>query len=70
MEWSYWMHEGDDGMGTPNRDPDYDIIPPLPKPVKQKKGSQCGECGMKFDYNTAYGYCCQRDNCPTQFRAR
>jgi hypothetical protein len=39
---------------TTQRDPDYDFVPPLPKPEDrtwpQRKGSQCGECGMKFEY--------------------
>ncbi len=49
------------------RDPEYDFTPPLPKPgelAPPPKGRQCGECGMKFDYGTAYGYCCQNLRCP------
>jgi len=48
-------------------DPDYDFIPPLPKTVACKRGSQCGECGMKFEYGTAYGFCCQNPRCPMRF---
>lgn len=60
--------EGYDGWG--DRDPDYDLIPPLPKAPPRKKGSQCGECGMKFEYGKAYGYCCINPRCPTQFGSR
>jgi hypothetical protein len=48
------------------RDPDYDYIPPI-KESPVKKGSQCGECGMKFDYGQAYGYCCMNPKCPTKW---
>jgi hypothetical protein len=51
------------------RDPDYDYIPPI-KESPVKKGSQCGECGMKFDYGTAYGYCCMNARCPTGWNGR
>lgn len=50
-------------------DSDYDFIPPLVKRDERqfpiKKGTQCGECGMKFEYGHAYGYCCPNHNCPT-----
>lgn len=50
------------------RDPDYDFVPPLPKPGEAtwvRKGTQCGECGMKFEYGHAYGFCCANSRCPT-----
>ncbi|MEP0323329.1 hypothetical protein [Bauldia litoralis] len=48
---------------TPNsNDPDYDWVPPL---KAGKRGSQCGKCGSKFDYDKAYGYVCPRGpHCP------
>lgn len=51
-----------------DRDPDYDFVPPLPKPGEAtwvRKGTQCGECGMKFEYGKAYGFCCSNARCPT-----
>ena len=55
-------------------DPEYDFIPPSPRPAEQnwpyKKGTQCGECGMKFEYGKAYGYYCSNSRCPTQFNPR
>lgn len=57
-----------------NPDPDYDYIAPLMKRDERqcpvKKGSQCGECGMKFEYGHAYGYCCQNERCPTGWNRR
>jgi hypothetical protein len=51
------------------RDLDYDYVAPIQQsPVK--KGVQCGECGMKFDYGTAYGYCCMNARCPTGWNGR
>ena len=47
-------------------DDNYDLI--QPKPSASKKGVQCGQCGMKFDYGTAYGFCCGNINCPCQVR--
>ena len=47
-------------------DPEYDFVKPYATrdmPPK-KKGSQCGECGMKFDYGQTYGFCCGNNNCP------
>lgn len=47
-------------------DPDYDFV----KPIEDiKRGIQCGECGMKFDYNQAYGYYCGNTRCPVQPKA-
>ena len=46
-----------------NRDPEYDFIPPLYSGAV-KKGVQCGECGIKFDYGQTYGFCCQNPKCP------
>ncbi|HWV44161.1 hypothetical protein [Pseudorhodoplanes sp.] len=51
---------------TVERDPDYDFAPPITPPTR-KKGIQCGQCGMKFDYGQAYGYCCMNNNCPTRY---
>jgi hypothetical protein len=56
---------------TVEQDPDYDFIPPMPKDrPAHKKGTQCGECGMKFEYGQAYGYCCQNARCPTGWGPR
>jgi len=51
---------------TTNFTPDenYKLIPPLPKDGGSKRGIQCGECGVKFDYGMGYGYCCMNNNCP------
>jgi len=49
-------------------DPEYDYIKPLPQTEpwgSQKKGTQCGECGMKFEYGKAYGFYCGNPRCPT-----
>ena len=51
------------------RDPDYHWIEPLPPPVLNgritgMKGSQCGQCGMKFDYDYSYGFHCGNNRCP------
>lgn len=43
-------------------DPEYDLIESRP----MKRGTQCGKCGMKFDFNTAYGFCCPDYDCPVQ----
>ena len=49
-------------------DPDYDLVPPSVLPVELKAnhkiGSQCGTCGLKFDYNQSYGFLCSRPSCP------
>ena len=50
-------------------DPEYDFTPPKSE-SPQKRGRQCGECGMKFEYGTAYGYCCPNSNCPTGWNYR
>lgn len=50
----YWIEQ----------DPDYDWRPAIPEPAPQPKGIQCGQCGMKFDYGKAYGFCCQHPRCP------
>jgi hypothetical protein len=39
----------------------YKIILPL---EPRDKGVQCGACGMKFDHGKAYGYSCNRTDCP------
>ena len=49
-------------------DPEYDFIPPcktMPEPPK--RGRQCGQCGLKVDYNLTMGYCCGDSNCPMGF---
>ena len=38
--------------------------PEIKKPEREVKGTQCGVCGMKFDYGVAYGYYCPVANCP------
>ena len=43
------------------RDEDYTLLTP---PQSGNKGTQCGVCGMKFDYGVSYGYYCGRNNCP------
>ncbi len=45
-------------------DPEYDFVKPLPLQKKGSQGSQCGQCGMKFDYGVSYGFCCGQQNCP------
>jgi len=45
-------------------DPEYNLVEKLPV---AKKGTQCGECGMKFDYGQAYGYHCGNSRCPVGF---
>lgn len=45
-------------------DPEYNLVDKLPI---AKKGTQCGECGMKFDYGQAYGYHCGNSKCPVGF---
>ena len=45
----------------------YDIIKPL---ETNRKGIQCGKCGMRFDDGKVYGYWCSRDGCPVQLKTR
>ena len=54
-----------DTGGKPNitPDPNYELVPP------QKKGIQCGQCGMKFDKDKAMGYVCSNNNCPVFIKA-
>lgn len=55
---------------TVGPDSDYDFIRPLPDPYPPgKKGIQCGECGMKFDYGVSYGYACGNNRCPIHPRS-
>lgn len=42
----------------------YIIVPP----IQEIKGYKCGECGIKFEPNKAYGYVCNNDKCPMQVR--
>lgn len=46
------------------RDPEYDWQPPLKDEPIAKRGRQCGECGMKFDYDKSYGFHCGNYKCP------
>jgi len=55
--------------GGVERDRDYDWVPPIQE-SHAKRGMQCGQCGMKFEYGQAYGYCCMHPQCPTSFRPR
>jgi hypothetical protein len=45
-------------------DPEYDLVKPR---YKHKRGTQCGECGQKFEYGVSYGYYCSSVNCPMGF---
>lgn len=50
------------------RDPNYAWVPPLSERwdgTRQPKGTQCGECGMKFEYGKSYGFHCSNTHCPT-----
>ena len=51
-------------------DPEYDFVEPLPKdwvsPIP-KKGKQCGECGIRFDYGSNMGFSCGNPRCPTSW---
>ncbi len=53
-------------------DPEYDFIKPLRpdegRAIPMRRGTQCGECGMKFDYNISYGYGCSNNSCPMGYR--
>lgn len=53
-------------MSADHRDSDYVLIPKLPPEQNSQwpKGQQCGECGMKFDFGTAYGFVCLHQRCP------
>lgn len=46
------------------RDPDFDWVPPIKDEPPAKLGRQCGECGMKFEYNKSYGFHCSHYKCP------
>jgi hypothetical protein len=49
------------------RDPEYEWVPPTQGQSGMPtggRGRQCGECGMKFDNNKAYGFCCSNMRCP------
>lgn len=48
--------------GGVQRDPEYNFVPPLRDAAK--RGRQCGQCGMKFEYYQPYGYCCPDRRCP------
>jgi len=37
-----------------------------PQPII--RGVQCGQCGMKFEYNQGYGFSCQHSNCPMNYK--
>jgi hypothetical protein len=44
-------------------DPEYNLVE-VGNPLPRKRGNQCGQCGMKFDYGTTYGYYCSDLRCP------
>jgi len=50
----------------PEIDDGYLVIRKPPPENRPIKGTKCGNCGMKFDYNQAYGYHCPDLNCPMQ----
>lgn len=54
------------------KDPEYEFVPPIPQNAYANqsgpKGRQCGECGMKFEYDKSYGYYCGSQRCPMGFR--
>ncbi len=53
----------------PQPDPAYEWVPPLgTTPCGGKRGRQCGQCGVKFDYNTSYGFYCGSNCCPMGFK--
>lgn len=57
-------------LSTPesgSRDDDYVLIPKLSAEPQTKRGSQCGECGMKFEYGKNYGFHCGSYRCPMGF---
>jgi hypothetical protein len=45
-------------------DPEYDLVK---KRHNFKRGTQCGECGQKFEYGVSYAYHCPSANCPMDF---
>lgn len=51
------------------RDDHYEWVDPLPPPpsgvVVTNKGRQCGQCGIRFDYDQTYGFRCGHPRCPT-----
>lgn len=54
------------------KDPEYDFIEPIGEALTKslKRGSQCGQCGAKFEYGKFYSYCCPHPDCPTGFNTR
>ncbi len=54
-------------------DEEYNKIPALPKDGsrwRKPKGSECGECGLRFDYERTYPIFCRQRRCPLQGRNR
>jgi hypothetical protein len=49
------------------RDEQYDWIPPRTL-GSNKRGMQCGQCGMKFEYGKSYGYSCGSNLYPISHR--
>lgn len=50
-------------------DPNYDFVAPLlPQSFLERKGRQCGVCGMKIDYGKVYGFACGNSKCPCGWR--
>lgn len=44
--------------------PDGYIVIKERKPSQEIRGTQCGKCGMKFEYGKSYGYHCPASDCP------
>ena len=72
--WETQQVETKTSDNTVTPDPAYDFVPPRRKDARNawpvKKGTQCGECGIKFDYGCAYGFNCSNPNCPTGWNRR
>ena len=49
-------------------DGEYIKIPPLPNDEPQGIGVECGECGVKFNYERLYSRLCFQGRCPLRSR--
>ena len=47
---------------------EYIKIPALPKDEPQGIGVECGECGVKFNYEQLYSRFCCQGRCPLRSR--